>query len=124
MCRGVNIQTSPYTVFLSLLDLILLSLIKEYPTKKEIFLNIDLGLSIHCPSFSFPGVGEDYFASLPSTTSDESTVHSLLSKKQVLIPSLDGVPKEIATSIVSQMMISKVGVKTLYSSPIPVDYGV
>lgn len=84
---------------------------------------MNLGLSIHYPFHAYPDIPVEYFASLPSTVEDEATVHTLLNKKQFGIAAHDGAMKEIATSILTQMMTVKMGVKNSYSSQIPVDYG-
>lgn len=120
--RGVSLAQSPSSVFISILDLLLLSYIPEYAVKKELFLDLYRGLSIHNPALSFPTLPEGYFASLPSTRADDATIHLLLSKKQMSLSLLEGIPKDIAATIVNTLTNRKAGTKSIYVSSVPVDY--
>ena len=113
---------SPASLFISILDLIILSHIPEYAVKKELFLDLYRGLCVHNPSISFPSLPEGYFASLPSTRSDDATIHMLLNKKQMNLSPLEGIPKDIAVTIVNSLTNRKAGAKSVYVASVPVDY--
>lgn len=120
--RGVSVNSSPASVFLTMLDLIMLSLVSDYAMKKEIFLDVSKGLSLHSPLLSYQTFPEDYFVSLPSTRNDEATIHSLLAKKQLTIIPPEGIMKEIVVNIVDQLANRKAGAKSVYTSTVSVDY--
>lgn len=105
-----------------MLDLIMLSLVSDYAMKKEIFLDVSKGLSLHSPLLSYQTFPEDYFVSLPSTRNDEATIHSLLAKKQLTIIPPEGIMKEIVVNIVDQLANRKAGAKSVYTSTVSVDY--
>ena len=105
-----------------MLDLIMLSLVSDYAVKKELFLDVNKGLSLHTPLVSYQTFPEDYFISLPSTRNDEATIHSLLAKKQLTIIPPEGIMKEIVVSIVDQLANRKAGAKSVYTSTVSVDY--
>ena len=105
-----------------MLDLIMLNLVSDYAVKKELFLDVDRGLSLHTPLLSYQTFPEDYFISLPSTRNDEATIHSLLAKKQLTIIPPEGIMKEIVVSIVDQLTNRKAGAKSVYTSTVSVDY--
>ena len=70
----------------------------------------------------FPNLPEGYFASLPSTRLDDMTIHMLLGKKQMNLPPLEGIPKDIAVTIVNSLTNRKAGAKSVYVASVPVDY--
>jgi len=55
---------SPASLFITILELIMLNHIPDYAMKKELFLDLYRGLCIHNPSLNFPTLPEGYFASL------------------------------------------------------------
>ena len=113
---------SPASLFITILELIMLNHIPDYAMKKELFLDLYRGLYIHNPSLNFPTLPEGYFASLPSTRLDDPTIHMLLNKKQMNLSPLEGIPKDIAVTIVNSLTNRKAGAKSVYVASVPVDY--
>lgn len=99
--RGIILDSTHSLVFVSILDLILLSLFDKYAVKQAIFLKADRLLSLHNPSISYPSLPEGYFASLPMTRMDETVLRALIQKKQPIDLSVEiSSQREILLSIV------------------------
>ena len=86
---------SPASLFITILELIMLNHIPDYAMKKELFLDLYRGLCIHNPSLNFPTLPEG---------------------------PLEGIPKDIAVTIVNSLTNRKAGAKSVYVASVPVDY--
>ena len=99
--RGIMLDSTHSSVFVSILDLILLSRFDKYAVKRSLFLKADRLLSLHNPSTSYPCLPEGYFASLPMTRMDETVLRALIQKKQPIDPSVENSSqRDILLSIV------------------------
>lgn len=91
-------------VFVSILDLILLSRFDKYAVKRTLFLKVDRLLALHNPSTSYPCLPDGYFASLPMTRMDETVLRALIQKKQPIDTSIENSSqRDILLSIVKSI---------------------
>ena len=79
--RGIDVKTSQPIIFETIVDLLLMTIISDYPLKQSIFNERNNILSIHSIASKYPSIDPSYFITLPMIGSDNEYLQQLIKAK-------------------------------------------
>ena len=79
--RGIDVKTSQPIFFETIVDLLLMTIISDYPLKQSIFNERNNILSIHSIASKYPSIDPSYFITIPMIGSDNEYLQQLIKAK-------------------------------------------